>query len=142
MDSSRTAGISRRQARRDVLVVLYQREVSGGDVAKLLAGLRREAGHEPDEFTREEVAGVIAAQDKLDGAIDAASPDWPAHRLGALEKNILRIAVFEIFNRAEIPPEVSVNEAVALAKRYCSAQAGSLINGVLGKIIQEARKNE
>ncbi len=141
-DQGQAARVSRRQARRDALFILYQLEISTSSLDELFAGIRSEAGHEPDEFTRDEVAGVVAARKALDGAIDAASTDWPARRLGPLEKNILRIAVYEILNRADIPPEVSINEAVALAKRFCSSEAGSLTNGILGRIIRGAGKNE
>ncbi len=140
-DQRGPAGLSRRRARRDAMVILYQKDISASSVDELFAGLKREAGHEPDEFTRQEVAGVLASQSDLDHVIDAASQGWPAHRLGALERSILRMAVYEILDRADIPAEVSASEAVILAKRFCSQEAGSLINGILGKIVREASKN-
>ena len=136
------AGISRRQARRDAMVVLYQKDLTGAGVEGLYAALKRETGHDPDEFTRDEVRGVLGAESEIDRVIDAASEGWPAHRLAALERSILRLAVYEIKHRPEIAAEVSIDEAVALAKRYCSREAGSLINGILGKIIQEEGKDE
>ncbi len=140
-DPQRSAAVSRRQARRDAMVVLYQRDITGAGLDHLFAALEKETGHAPDGFTREEVQGVLAAKDDLDLAIDAASSSWPAHRLAALERNILRLAVFEIRARLDVPAEVTINEAVALAKRYCSREAGSLVNGILGKIAQEASEN-
>ena len=132
--------ISRRQARRDAMVVLYQRDITGAGIDELYRSLEAETGHAPDDFTRQEVEAVIASQGGLDAAIDAGSQGWPAHRLAALERNILRLAVYEITRRDDIPFEVSIDEAVALAKRYCSREAGTLVNGILGKIAEEARE--
>ena len=62
---------------------------------------------------------------------------WPADRLGALERNVLRIGIFEL-DRGEVPVEVAIDEAVTLAKRYSSEDAGRLVNGILGRIVKEA----
>jgi N utilization substance protein B len=132
------AAVTRRQARRDAMVVLYQQDLTGGGIEELLENLKAETGHEADSFTREDVEGVLAVRDELDRTIDAASEGWPAHRLAALERNILRLAAYEILNRPDIPVEVSIDEAVALSKRFCSREAGSLVNGILAKIVQEA----
>ena len=121
------------------MVVLYQHDITGGAVEGLYNNIEREEGRELDAFTREEVEGVLAAQAGLDAVIDATAQGWPAHRLAALERSILRLAIYEIRDRPDIPPEVSVDEAVELAKRYCSREAGALVNGILGKIIREAR---
>ncbi len=131
---------SRRQARRDAMVILYQHDITGAGLSGLYANLKEDTGHPPDAFTREEVEAVLASRGEIDASIDAGSKGWPAHRLAALERNILRLAVYEITRRDDIPLEVSIDEAVALAKRYCSREAGTLVNGILGKIAEEARK--
>lgn len=130
--------VTRRQARRDAMVVLYQMDLTGNSLDELLRHLEAETGHPADGFTREDVEGVLARLSELDAIIDAASEGWPAHRLAALERNILRLAVFEILGRPDIPAAVSIDEAVALSKRFCSREAGALVNGILGKIAQEA----
>jgi N utilization substance protein B len=137
-----TPATSRRQARRDAMVVLYQHDITGAGLDDLYQGLEKETGHPPDAFTREEVDAVMGGRDSLDAVIDATSEGWPAHRMAALERNILRLAVYEITRRDDIPLEVSIDEAVALAKRFCSREAGTLVNGILGKIAEEARKHE
>ncbi len=134
--------VSRMQARRDAMVVLYQHDITGKAVEELYRDLELDRGHAPDAYTRETVAAVLAARDEIDAAIDAASRGWPAHRLAALERNILRIAVHELRRRDDIPMEVSIDEAVALAKRYCSREAAALVNGILGKIAQEDDEHE
>ena len=77
-----------------------------------------------------------SAREALDVRITEASPDWPADRLGTLERNILRIGVYEL-EEETVPREVAINEAVVLAKRYASEDAARLVNGVLGRIARE-----
>lgn len=133
---------SRRQARRDAMVVLYQHDMTGAGMNELYNNLQQESGHAVDDFTREEVESVLAAQTELDQEIDACSRGWPSHRLAALERSILRIGMYEIKKRPEIPIEAAISEAVMLAKRFCSREAASLVNGVLGKAAESSRGRE
>lgn len=130
---------SRRQARRDAMVVLYQHDLTGGSIDELYNNLQQENGEDVDVFTREEVEGILAAQTELDQEIDACSRGWPSHRLAALERSILRIGMYEIKKRPEIPVEATIDEAVTLAKRFCSREAAALVNGVLGKVAESSR---
>jgi N utilization substance protein B len=120
----------RRAARRTALVLLYQWDVTGQVLASLFEG-------EIDPYARETAEAVIATHEELDRRITEAADDWTADRLGALERNILRIAIHEL-DRDEVPVEVAINEAVALAKRYSSEDAGRLVNGILGRIVKES----
>jgi N utilization substance protein B len=120
----------RRAARRTALVLLYQWDVTGQELASLFEG-------EIDPYARSVAEGVIENHEELDRRITEASDEWTADRLGALERNILRMAIRELDER-ETPVEVSINEAVALAKRYSSEDAGKLVNGILGRIEKEA----
>ena len=131
--------VSRRQARRDAMVILYQRDITGAPLVELYASLEHDTGHSPDRFTILEVEGVTSGARQLDAAIDAASEGWPAHRMAALERNILRLALYEMREIEDIPIEVSIDEAVALSKRFCSREAATLVNGILGKIAEEGR---
>ena len=119
----------RRAARRTALVLLYQWDVTGRELASLFEG-------EIDEYARELAEAVIDRREELDRRITEASDEWPADRLGALERNILRLAILEL-DQGEVPLEVAINEAVALAKRYSSEDAGRLVNGILGRIVKE-----
>lgn len=119
----------RRAARRTALVLLYQWDVTGRELASLFEG-------EIDDYARELAEAVIERREELDRRITEASDEWPADRLGALERNILRLAILEL-DRGEVPLEVAINEAVALAKRYSSEDAGRLVNGILGRIATE-----
>jgi N utilization substance protein B len=120
----------RRAARRTALVLLYQWDVTGQELASLFEG-------EIDPYARDIAEAVIAAREELDRRITEAADDWTADRLGALERNILRIAIHEL-DSDEVPVEVAINEAVALAKRYSSEDAGRLVNGILGRIVKES----
>jgi transcription antitermination protein NusB len=119
----------RRAARRTALILLYQWDVTGQELASLHEG-------DVDEYSRELADAVVERHEELDRRITEASDEWTADRLGALERNILRLAIVEL-DRGEVPLEVAINEAVALAKRYSSEDAGRLVNGILGRIIKE-----
>jgi len=128
--------VSRKQARRDALFVLYQREVTDLPVERLLENLGRDQGHAPDGFTERVVAGVVDDQEQLDETLAAHCRNWPLARLAPLERSTLRLALFEM-QCEETPTEVAIAEAVRLIKRYASAEAGALVNGVLGAIQKE-----
>ena len=121
--------ISRREARRAAVFLLYQWDVTGTPLGSLYEG-------EVDDYTRTVVEAVAAHAPELDGRITAASDEWTADRLGAVERNILRVALEEL-DAGDIPPEVVLDEAVTLAKRYASDDAGRLVNGILGRIVRE-----
>ena len=121
--------ISRREARRAAVFVLYQWDVTGTELGSLYEG-------DVDEYTRTVAEAVAAHAGDLDARITAASDDWPSDRLGAVERNILRVALEEL-DTDEVPVEVVLDEAVTLAKRYASDDAGKLVNGILGRIVRE-----
>jgi len=120
---------SRKAARRAALFILYQWDVTGEPLASLYEG-------EIDPFTRDLVDGVAAAAEELDQRVTEAAVGWPAERLGTLERNILRIGLFEL-DRGDVPAPVAIDEAVRLAKRYASEDAARLVNGILGRLEKE-----
>jgi N utilization substance protein B len=124
--------VSRKSARRDALFVLYQWDVTGTPLASLHEG-------ELDPYAQELVDGVSGEAAELDARINEASSDWSADRLGALERNVLRIALWEL-ERGDVPLEAAIDEAVSLAKRYSSEDAGRLVNGILGRVVREAAR--
>ena len=120
----------RRAARRTALILLYQWDVTGQELASLYEG-------EVDGYARSLAETVVERHEELDQRITDAADEWTADRLGALERNILRLAIVELDEDA-VPVEVAIDEAVTLAKRYSSEDAGRLVNGILGRIVQEA----
>ena len=121
---------SRREARRTALFLLYQWDVTGKPLASLYEG-------DVDPWACELAEEVVEGAEELDRRIGEATVDWTPDRLGALERNVLRIALREL-DRGDVPREVALDEAVRLAKRYASPDAGRLVNGVLGRIVREA----
>jgi len=124
-----TAKVGRRQSRRTALFLLYQWDLTGQPLASLYDGT-------PDDFACELAAAVAARAPSLDARITGASEGWSADRLGTLERNILRIGVYEL-EEGTVPTEVAINEAVVLAKRYASEDAARLVNGILARIGRE-----
>ena len=121
--------LSRRASRRTAFFLLYQWDVTGQPLASLYEG-------EVDEFARETAGAVAARVAELDQKITAAAEGWTADRLGAVERNVLRLAVYEL-ETGDVPLEVAIDEAVTLAKRYATEEAGRLVNGILGRIARE-----
>jgi transcription antitermination protein NusB len=119
----------RRAARRTALFLLYQWDVTGQPLASLYEG-------EIDPFARDLAEAVAARAEELDRRVTEASEGWPADRLGTLERNVLRIGAYEL-DEGDVPVEVAIDEAVTLAKRYASDEAGRLVNGILGRIARE-----
>lgn len=121
--------ISRRQARRQALFLLYQWDLSGGEIGSQYA-------EELDPWAKALAEETAEHSAELDERITAASDDWTADRLGVVERSALRVAIREL-ERGEVPPEVAIDEAVAFAKRYSSEDAARLVNGILGRIQRE-----
>jgi N utilization substance protein B len=120
----------RSDQRRAAVFALYQDEVTGRPAADSVA--------DASPFTRELVEGVEEHREELDVEIGSLAKGWKLDRIAALEKSILRVALYEIRYRDDIPDEVAIDEAVSLAKRYCGADAPGFVNGILGAARAEA----
>jgi N utilization substance protein B len=121
--------ISRRQARRQALFLLYQWDLSGAEIGSQFAD-------EIDPWALELVEEAVAHAAELDERITAASEGWTADRLGVVERSALRVAICEL-DRGDVPVEVAIDEAVAFTKRYASDEGARLVNGILGRIQRE-----
>jgi len=126
------SSVSRREARRSALTLLYQWDVTEQELGSLYEG-------EVDDYARGVTEAVVRDAEALDRRITAAAAEsgWTADRLGAVERNILRIAVHEL-DVGEIPTAAVIDEAVTLAKQYSTREAGRLVNGILDRIHREA----
>ena len=120
---------SRRAARRTALILLYQWDLTGQELGTLYLD-------DIDPFALELARPVVETAPALDARITEAAEGWTADRLGAVERNVLRLAISEL-DEGEAPREVVIAEAVALAKRYASPDAARLVNGILGRIARE-----
>lgn len=120
----------RSDQRRAAVFGLYQSEVTRRPVEELL--------EDPKPFTRELTEGVESHRGELDELISRHSKGWSLQRIAPLERNILRVALYEALHREDVPVEVALDEAVELAKEYCGADAPGFVNGVLGAAVAEA----
>lgn len=141
----------RRQAREVALKLLYALECTQAEVDTVLATSWTIAAeseemedaelHEMSRgaraFTAALVSGVMAQRDDIDALIQAASLHWSLERIGLVERNLLRFAIYELLYMADIPPKVTINEAVEIAKRYGAADASVFINGILDRITHD-----
>jgi len=127
--------LERTRARRQALQILYQRDVTGESIGVILGQktYSLEDG-EPDEFCRELVTGVERYAPGIDETIGEVSENWSVSRMPFVDRNILRLATYEILYDAEVPSSVAINEAVELAKVYGGEDSSKFVNGVLGKI--------
>lgn len=113
----------RSDQRREAAFAVYQRDVTGRDLEELLA--------EAKPFTRALAEGVEAHVAELDAEIDANAHGWSVSRIAPLDKAIMRVALYEIHHRDDVPAPVAIDEAVSIAGRYCGAEAPGFINGIL-----------
>ena len=143
----------RRKAREASLQLLYEIDLGHKDAQKVLD---REAypwidqvtqEEEPpenlpqiEEFARQIVEGVSRNVREIDQLIESHSTHWKISRMALVDRNILRMAVFEILYCEDIPPSVSINEAIEIAKRFGTEESGSFINGVLDHIAKDLKK--
>jgi transcription antitermination protein NusB len=122
--------VRRSDQRRAAVFALYQSEVTGRDPAHQLEA-------RATAFTRELVEGTAAHRDDLDELIGRHSRGWSIDRIAPLERNIMRVALYELLHRPDVPAEVAIDEAVEAAKELCSADAPAFVNGILGAVERE-----
>jgi len=83
------------------------------------------------------IRGVLQNRDTIDEKIKSHAKNWEFHRIAAVDRNIMRLAIYEMLNRDDIPPVVSINEAVDIAKKFSTQDSGKFVNGILDKIRHE-----
>ena len=126
----------RTRARELALQFLYQMDLRGAD---LLGEAKQFFRSEEDdrsarEFATQLVNGVAEHKDELDRAIRSVAQNWEIARMAVIDRNVLRMAAYELFHCPDIPPKVAINEAIELGKRFSTEQSGAFINGILDRI--------
>jgi transcription antitermination protein NusB len=122
--------VRRSDQRRAAVFALYQSDVTARPAAELLE-------ERATPFTRELVEGVDEHRGELDELIERYAQGWSLDRIAPLERNILRVALYELLHRPDVPAEVAIDEAVETAKELCSADAPGFVNGILGAVERE-----
>jgi N utilization substance protein B len=141
------AGGSRRHARECALQVLYALDLGAGDAVdqalayywKALAG---DEGAGPVdaavvEFAERLVRGTMAEREAIDGIVQSASKNWRLERMARVDRNLLRLASYELKHEVDVPARVVINEAIELAKRFGTAESPAFVNGLLDRICQD-----
>lgn len=131
--------MKRREARELVLKILYAWDVGKNDADQVMEQLFNEENTTESGrvFCRSLVNGVIANLVAIDKLISKYSTDWPLDRMAVVDRNLMRIAVFEILFSDGVPSAVAVNEAIEIAKSYGSEESPRFVNGILGNIIKD-----
>jgi N utilization substance protein B len=126
---------SRREARERALGLLYEADAKGATPADVVASQELE----PDEFAADIVRGVGEHQADVDELITRFAKGWTIERMPVIDRTLLRMAIFELAHRPDVPTAAVISEAVELAKRYSTDDSGRFVNGMLGRIADELR---
>jgi len=126
---------TRRQARELALSLLYEADAKSCAPRAVLA----EFPIDPDPFAADLVAGVDEHQLEIDELIRRFAKDWTLERMPVVDRNLLRIGVYELLRRPDVPTAAVISEAVELARRYSTEESGRFVNGMLGRIAEEVR---
>ena len=131
---------NRRLARESALEVLYRLDLVGDEPENTIAEilLRKNPSEEAETYLRRLVDAAMGHQQEIDVVLRKHLTRWRLERLTVLDRAILRLAAAEILYFDDVPPKVSINEAVEIAKKYGDDEAGKFVNGVLDSIFQEA----
>ncbi len=127
---------ARREGREAAVQFLYQRDLNAGAAADAVADFWeiRPATKKVRDFGMAIAEGVLSHQDAIDDRIRKIASNYDLHRIAAVDRNILRIAIYEMLFCPDVPPVVSINEAIEIAKRFGSEDSGRFVNGILDKI--------
>jgi len=133
---------ARREGREAAVQFLYQRDLNTGATAEVVEDFweLRPAAKKVREFGMAIAQGVLEHQSEIDTRIRESASNYDLHRIAAVDRNILRIAIYEMLFCPEVPPVVSINEAIEIAKRFGSDESGRFVNGVLDRIRGELKR--
>lgn len=127
--------LERRKARKAALEILYQREITDNSVELILHHHLYSQENDPlSDFCLRIIRGVVLHQSEIDKLIKNSTAHWALERMPLLDRNIIRISIYEMLFEDDIPHSVSINEAIELAKVYGTSESSKFVNGVLGKI--------
>ena len=127
---------TRREARRTAIDILYQSDITGEDPLEAMEGWVL-AGRTVPRFARELVEGVTAFQPEIDLLLEEHAEDWTVARMAVVDRTILRVALFELRHRPDVPTSVAISEAVEAASELSADESKAFVNGILGKIARE-----
>lgn len=124
----------RSKHRRNTLRILFEMDINGSTLVEVLEGRRQVGEERPGEFALDLVKGVRMNIEAIDRVISRYAEGWELERMPRVDRNILRMALYELFFMEDIPPGATIDEAVELAKAFSTEDSGKFINGVLGRV--------
>ena len=132
----------RHEARQWAVQFLFQRDFNAGDIESALGDFwqDKKPGDKARLFAEELVRGVESKKDELDRLIRKYAEHWDVKRMGAVDRNVMRVALYEMIHRPDIPPVVSINEAVEIAKDLSGIESGKFVNGILDRACKEQNR--
>jgi N utilization substance protein B len=135
---------TRRRAREVALQVLFQIDVCHDEVEESIEVYWNnfDAPESARDFSTQLIEGTMAHLDDIDGLIKTCSENWSLDRMSKVDRNILRLAVYELVYCRDVPPRVTLNEAIELGKEYGSENSGSFINGILDALYTKLRRDD
>ncbi len=133
--------MSRRKGRELALQILYQLDITKGEAlnSDQFPKMTMELSEEGEKFTRVLIRGTTEKQEELDEIIRKYSLHWSLERMFIIDRNILRMAIYELKYMEDIPPKVTINEAIEIAKRYGTKDSSSFINGILDQVMNDLK---
>jgi N utilization substance protein B len=136
-----TPGGKRHQARILALQILFEVDLTAHDPMEVLARTFADQPAPPEtrRYVERLVVGTLTDQEEIDRYVFAAAPAFPVAQLPSVDRNVLRIAIYELLRQPDVPPKVAINEAVELAKRFGGDNSGRFVNGVLGTVVETIR---
>lgn len=134
----------RRKAREETLRILFQLEFVDADFDKIAAQYWKNKKVHDDikEYSTWLVNGIISHKEEIDKAIQSVSEHWRVSRMALIDRNILRMAVFEIQHEENISPAIIINEAIEIARKYSGDEAATFVNGILDGVRKHIEKNK
>ena len=135
--------ITRHQAREIAVQFLYQMDINQNSIEENLANLKEERPelNLQDYFLTDLIYGVNEQLEQLDQQINNNTTNWKVERMAKVDRNIIRLAVYEMLHKSDIPPAVSIDEAVELAKSFSNQKSAKFVNGVLGRLVDNLELN-
>jgi N utilization substance protein B len=134
----------RRKARTLALQALYEADTVGHDAESVLSRLLEDGGLDEDNsgFAMGLVKGVLRSKAQIDSQISKHATAWPMSQMPAIDRNVLRLAILELFIDNKLPAKIAINEAVELAKAFGGDSSPKFVNGVLGSLVLKLKDNE
>ncbi len=137
--------MGRRKARELALQILFQADVGSSPIEEAIEVILADAVHLDQKvraYAAQLAKGVWQERGQLDALIQSVSPHWTVERMAAVDRNLIRIALYEMLHSPDVPYRVAINEAVELAKEYGTAESSRFVNGVLGALVRKLSLEE